>query len=160
MTGAAEDAVGPRAASRPFDSPQQRQPDVGTLRRKYDVRNRRYANTPQSGIAHRLGAAQRDDAHEAPGVPRGDEPVRAAVRLHAALWPEAPQQVQAVAYLARRERTARATPQRVEFVPAPGLAAVRRRQPGRATTPKGRDRKSTRLNSSHSQISNAVFCLK
>jgi len=43
----------------------------------------------------------------------------------------------AVAYLARRERTARATPQRVEFVPARGLAAVRRRQPGRATTPKG-----------------------
>src|SRR5688572_32452355 len=32
---------------------------------------------------------------------------------------------------------------------------------GRATgRPRGRDRKSTRLNSSHSQISYAVFCLK
>src|SRR2546427_5341640 len=46
----------------------------------------------------------------------------------------------------------------VEFVEQPlppedleGIAAVRR---------KGRDRKSTRLNSSHSQISYAVFCLK
>src|SRR2546430_12324329 len=29
-----------------------------------------------------------------------------------------------------------------------------------ATRPRGRDRKSTRLNSSHSQISYAVFCLK
>src|SRR5205085_10571165 len=29
-----------------------------------------------------------------------------------------------------------------------------------ATTPASRDRKSTRLNSSHSQISYAVFCLK
>src|SRR2546430_10333883 len=32
-------------------------------------------------------------------------------------------------------------------------------QPGRLTLPYG-DRKSTRLNSSHSQISYAVFCLK
>src|SRR2546427_6961875 len=31
---------------------------------------------------------------------------------------------------------------------------------GRAIDPQGRDRKSTRLNSSHSQISYAVFCLK
>src|SRR2546430_8502836 len=36
--------------------------------------------------------------------------------------------------------------------------AVRRLQPGRA--PARVDRKSTRLNSSHSQISYAVFCLK
>src|SRR5207302_8994236 len=135
MTGAAEDAVGPRAASRPFDSPQQRQPDVGTLRRKCDVRNRRYASTPQSGIAHRLGAAQRDDADEVPGVPRGDEPVRVAVRLHAALWPEAPPEVQAVAHLARRARTARAAPPRVAILAAWGLVAVRRRHPGRAATP-------------------------
>ena len=70
-----------------------------------------------------------------PGVPRGDEPVRVAVRLHAALWPEAPPEVQAVAHLARRERTARAAPHRVEFVAAWGLVAVRRRHPGRAATP-------------------------
>src|SRR2546430_10519495 len=36
-----------------------------------------------------------------------------------------------------------------------GRAPIRRRPP-----PRGRDRKSTRLNSSHSQISYAVFCLK
>src|SRR2546430_4648163 len=30
----------------------------------------------------------------------------------------------------------------------------------RSTTPREKDRKSTRLNSSHSQISYAVFCLK
>src|SRR2546430_3936087 len=42
--------------------------------------------------------------------------------------------------------------------PAPGAARPRRRRaPSRATP---RDRKSTRLNSSHSQISYAVFCLK
>src|SRR2546430_8261469 len=35
-----------------------------------------------------------------------------------------------------------------------------KRLPGRATTPRKGDRKSTRLNSSHSQISYAVFCLK
>src|SRR2546427_6698140 len=40
---------------------------------------------------------------------------------------------------------------------------VERRPPGRADAgpaPRRRDRKSTRLNSSHSQISYAVFCLK
>src|SRR5688572_32290253 len=36
------------------------------------------------------------------------------------------------------------------------IRKVRRRQSGR----RSRDRKSTRLNSSHSQISYAVFCLK
>src|SRR6266852_8567422 len=38
----------------------------------------------------------------------------------------------------------------------------RRRGPGRTSWPKprGRDRKSTRLNSSHGSISYAVFCLK
>src|SRR2546427_12969973 len=33
-------------------------------------------------------------------------------------------------------------------------------RPGRLTASRRRDRKSTRLNSSHSQISYAVFCLK
>src|SRR2546430_11248666 len=36
---------------------------------------------------------------------------------------------------------------------------ARKRTP-RTATPQGPDRKSTRLNSSHSQISYAVFCLK
>src|SRR5688572_31402002 len=39
---------------------------------------------------------------------------------------------------------------------APGRA----RSPGRVSRPTCADRKSTRLNSSHSQISYAVFCLK
>src|SRR5256886_16339255 len=38
--------------------------------------------------------------------------------------------------------------------------APRRRWPGAPAGPKPADRKSTRLNSSHSQISYAVFCLK
>src|SRR2546430_11560829 len=43
-----------------------------------------------------------------------------------------------------------------------GFAAVgkERGQQSRGTVPESRDRKSTRLNSSHSQISYAVFCLK
>src|SRR2546427_6368748 len=41
------------------------------------------------------------------------------------------------------------------------LAARLQREPlGRLHLPECRDRKSTRLNSSHSQISYAVFCLK
>src|SRR2546427_8490674 len=40
-----------------------------------------------------------------------------------------------------------------------GLPAARRGRGG-AAAPEGADRKSTRLNSSHSQISYAVFCLK
>src|SRR2546430_10040888 len=49
---------------------------------------------------------------------------------------------------------------------APPRAAAPRRDPlragseGRAPASSGPDRKSTRLNSSHSQISYAVFCLK
>src|SRR2546422_7753910 len=35
-----------------------------------------------------------------------------------------------------------------------------RGRPGTPRTPEGRDRKSTRLNSSHGYISYAVFCLK
>src|SRR5436309_8382906 len=41
--------------------------------------------------------------------------------------------------------------------PVPARAAVRARQ---SLTHSGRDRKSTRLNSSHVKISYAVFCLK
>src|SRR2546427_8729945 len=41
---------------------------------------------------------------------------------------------------------------------APDAGRARARGPVRS--PGGRDRKSTRLNSSHSQISYAVFCLK
>src|SRR5688572_32242769 len=40
----------------------------------------------------------------------------------------------------------------INFMPRPSTAA--------AASPAGIDRKSTRLNSSHSQISYAVFCLK
>src|SRR2546430_13163713 len=39
-------------------------------------------------------------------------------------------------------------------------ALLRPDQGGRQPVPDGQDRKSTRLNSSHSQISYAVFCLK
>src|SRR2546430_6167260 len=41
-----------------------------------------------------------------------------------------------------------------------GLACRRGTQARRQTRGSGQDRKSTRLNSSHSQISYAVFCLK
>src|SRR5690242_21783899 len=47
--------------------------------------------------------------------------------------------------------------------PATPCASVRERRPrrsGRAGDPRSRDRKSTRLNSSHMSISYAVFCLK
>src|SRR2546422_8489743 len=40
------------------------------------------------------------------------------------------------------------------------LAQQRRRRLGRELVAEGRDRKSTRLNSSHGYISYAVFCLK
>src|SRR2546430_11057995 len=44
---------------------------------------------------------------------------------------------------------------------APSAHPGRQDRPGRARPrPEGEDRKSTRLNSSHSQISYAVFCLK
>src|SRR3712207_8793368 len=50
-------------------------------------------------------------------------------------------------------------PQAVRHVPDDGVAVARRGQkPLRAVA--GRDRKSTRLNSSHANISYAVFCLK
>src|SRR2546430_10544451 len=53
--------------------------------------------------------------------------------------------------ISRRPRTGRgATPR----------GAGGRRQLRRSGAPRPRDRKSTRLNSSHSQISYAVFCLK
>src|SRR5204863_2236142 len=41
-----------------------------------------------------------------------------------------------------------------------GRAAPLRSEPGRAPPPRQSDRKSTRLNSSHVEISYAVFCLK
>src|SRR5438105_12298398 len=41
-----------------------------------------------------------------------------------------------------------------------GSARQKRRMPLRASTSSARDRKSTRLNSSHEWISYAVFCLK
>src|SRR2546430_6056996 len=44
------------------------------------------------------------------------------------------------------------------FEPVPGRGDLGRTSPGRM--PQLQDRKSTRLNSSHSQISYAVFCLK
>src|SRR2546430_11304054 len=44
--------------------------------------------------------------------------------------------------------------------PAEGDRAARRRAGGDQPHTGGQDRKSTRLNSSHSQISYAVFCLK
>src|SRR5207245_5233904 len=50
------------------------------------------------------------------------------------------------------------------FLRAPGLVLVRRPEAGRIWPADkyqpGRDRKSTRLNSSHGSISYAVFCLK
>src|SRR2546427_8836615 len=45
-------------------------------------------------------------------------------------------------------------------VRAAGREACAREPQSRASRAGGRDRKSTRLNSSHSQISYAVFCLK
>src|SRR2546430_17389623 len=42
--------------------------------------------------------------------------------------------------------------------PRPGQGGARREDA--VSSPEGQDRKSTRLNSSHSQISYAVFCLK
>src|SRR2546427_4722769 len=50
-------------------------------------------------------------------------------------------------------------PECASHVPGPGRAALRRGWWPR-DGPRARDRKSTRLNSSHSQISYAVFCLK
>src|SRR2546430_11426683 len=41
-----------------------------------------------------------------------------------------------------------------------GIALTLSGETGHLTAVRGRDRKSTRLNSSHSQISYAVFCLK
>src|SRR3712207_6957325 len=61
----------------------------------------------------------------------------------------------------------RATRHRIERDRQTHGTSVRRRtrrntrsRPGSATTPSPRDRKSTRLNSSHANISYAVFCLK
>src|SRR5688572_32735192 len=48
---------------------------------------------------------------------------------------------------------------RSRFAPIGSIAPPHPSAP-RTPSPHGRDRKSTRLNSSHSQISYAVFCLK
>src|SRR5688572_31225968 len=54
------------------------------------------------------------------------------------------------------------SPARARPAPPPARAADRlpRGESGGAMPVRGSDRKSTRLNSSHSQISYAVFCLK
>src|SRR6266478_9044118 len=49
---------------------------------------------------------------------------------------------------------------RLSTSPAGSSARQTHRPPCRAKSGRARDRKSTRLNSSHSQISYAVFCLK
>src|SRR2546430_3804738 len=51
------------------------------------------------------------------------------------------------------------SPPRAALGAGPGLARGHGPRPGASAVPP-RDRKSTRLNSSHSQISYAVFCLK
>src|SRR2546430_13206067 len=59
--------------------------------------------------------------------------------------------------VANRERAnLRGRPART---PAPTILGIRG-SAGRSSNSQNRDRKSTRLNSSHSQISYAVFCLK
>src|SRR5688572_31313720 len=63
----------------------------------------------------------------------------------------------------RGDRAAGGTVRRHPPVEAGRCARVRRaggRRPGQRRGADGPDRKSTRLNSSHSQISYAVFCLK
>src|SRR5204863_9660135 len=58
-----------------------------------------------------------------------------------------------------RDRAARTRRSRRTAVGAPGRA-VRAGQKARTARPGAPDRKSTRLNSSHVEISYAVFCLK
>src|SRR5690349_23187640 len=54
----------------------------------------------------------------------------------------------------------RPTPTRSARLSSSGLAATGASGPGCTARPRSRDRKSTRLNSSHVEISYAVFCLK
>src|SRR5688572_32113465 len=65
-------------------------------------------------------------------------------------------------WLRRRRGGGRPRSRRRRGSRGPARAARRRRAaPSRSSRPRGLpDRKSTRLNSSHSQISYAVFCLK
>src|SRR2546427_2682944 len=71
-------------------------------------------------------------------------------------WPE-PRDVASCSYNAERENRGHPrTEESTERVPSP--SALGRKPLGDG--PWRRDRKSTRLNSSHSQISYAVFCLK
>src|SRR2546430_13263102 len=53
-----------------------------------------------------------------------------------------------------------AMPRPAITAPSPGMLPRHRPTPTRSPSRAARDRKSTRLNSSHSQISYAVFCLK
>src|SRR5207245_9469207 len=55
---------------------------------------------------------------------------------------------------------ARPPPQHPAGPPRAPPRKAARRPPGTPDPPRGRDRKSTRLNSSHGSISYAVFCLK
>src|SRR2546427_6598726 len=67
------------------------------------------------------------------------------------------------AFNRRSEQCPRARPSRSRFVPVRGCDGAHlwaRRNLDAAKDPPCEDRKSTRLNSSHSQISYAVFCLK
>src|SRR3712207_7605911 len=57
-------------------------------------------------------------------------------------------------------RLRRVLSRRTGQAPDPGRAAPPGEDPLRADLPRERDRKSTRLNSSHANISYAVFCLK
>src|SRR5206468_4366001 len=58
-----------------------------------------------------------------------------------------------------RQPVAHGDHERARHRPAPGFP-LSRRERGSGGEDVGRDRKSTRLNSSHDQISYAVFCLK
>src|SRR5689334_24816555 len=72
---------------------------------------------------------------------------------HRLVWPE---QSPATA----RGPRARVRRRRLQGQRAEATAEERRVHAARAADPEARDRKSTRLNSSHSSISYAVFCLK
>src|SRR2546430_9305475 len=61
---------------------------------------------------------------------------------------------------ARRRRRRAAACESVAREDVPECRAACQRQAGRSRPPARADRKSTRLNSSHSQISYAVFCFK
>src|SRR3712207_8391754 len=59
-----------------------------------------------------------------------------------------------------RTRRRRAAPKVAARLPSCTQTSPHRRRTHRTSSPSARDRKSTRLNSSHANISYAVFCLK